>query len=426
VSFSKRFGRISGINRQLPRRGLGVAAVATAFAVFAVLTAFTGPSASAADDEPDLLPFIGSYALGCSWNNGCTDGHHGSARPALDFPMPEGTPVVAAADGVIALYEDSCAGRYIELWHAGARKWSRYLHLSAFAVRDGATVTRGQVIAYSGNTGSDCSTGPHLHYDEIDPTRHRVDPGPMVGLVSGTWRTYPGAIGVSSWNQMGAFFGPALRNDYLVGNPTPTTLGTTTTLPTTTAPPPPATTGAPPPTTTTPGTPPPGSALAEGTLFRAADAPNVFVYAAGGPWWVADAAQVELLGGWGRVQVLGGGLDALLTAMPWRPLQHRAFVEAGNPAMYWCAGGSPWPVRSFDELAALQAATGGSGWSTLPAGASTSQWACGGTLAGTVFQRRATSGFWVWTTGGWARYADGAALAAAGYSPAGAGLLPAS
>ena len=67
----------------------------------------------------------------------------------------------------------------------------------------------------------------------------------------------------------------------------------------------------------------------------------------------------------------------------------------------------------------------GSGWSTLPAGAGAAQWACGGTLPGTVYQRRGTSSFWVWTGSTWTTYADVPALIAAGFGVAGAHLLPA-
>ncbi|MEZ5234767.1 MAG: M23 family metallopeptidase [Acidimicrobiia bacterium] len=416
--------------RQAQRRRRGQA-LSLVIALAAAALFYRNVSASAQADEPDLLPFWGAFQIGCTWDNGCGGGHHGGATPAVDFVMAEGSPIVAAGAGVARLYEDSCAGRYIEIWHGGVRKYSRYLHLSSYAIRDGEAVARGQIIGYSGNTGAagGCSTGPHLHYDELNADRHRVDPGPMAGWSGGVWVSYPSAIGFAGWGQVPAFGAWRPRNDFTVTAGTPTTLLSTTTVPspTPTTAPSPVTTGPPPVTTAPPPVtaPPLPSALAEGTLFRAGDAPNVFVYAAGGPWWVPDPDQLELLGGWGKVQLAGPRLDALLSAMPFRPLQYRAFAEAGDGTLYWCAGGSPWPLRSMEELAALQAAVGGSGWHRLPGGAGVAQWACGGTVPGTVFRPRTSSAYWMWTDGGWARFGDAAALRAAGYDPAAANLIPA-
>jgi murein DD-endopeptidase MepM/ murein hydrolase activator NlpD len=83
----------------------------------------------------------------------------------IDFGVPAGTPVFAAGDGVVE--EARWAGgygRWMKLRHAGG--WETgYGHLSGWAVRPGAHVHQGQVIAYSGSTGE--STGPHLHYEVI-------------------------------------------------------------------------------------------------------------------------------------------------------------------------------------------------------------------------------------------------------------------
>ena len=161
-------------------------------------------------------------------------------------------------------------------------------------------------------------------------------------------------------------------------------------------------------------------------MFRATDSPGVFVYAGGSPWWIPDPAQVDMLGGWGRVQTLGPSLDELMTNMAWHPLQHQAFSELGDATLYWCAGGSPWPLSDQAELAALQADRGGQGISQLPARAGRDQWACGGTAPGSVFQRRGASGYLVWTASGWRAFAQLSAVAAAGYSTATVNLLPAS
>ncbi|GAD03181.1 peptidoglycan DD-metalloendopeptidase family protein [Agarivorans albus] len=86
-----------------------------------------------------------------------------SPHNGADFGVAIGTPVLAAGDGVVTRVENHpYAGKYIVIQHGGKYR-SRYLHLNKFKVRKGQRVTRGQVIADSGNTGR--STGPHLHYE---------------------------------------------------------------------------------------------------------------------------------------------------------------------------------------------------------------------------------------------------------------------
>ena len=83
----------------------------------------------------------------------------------IDFGVPSGTPVFAAGDGVVE--EARWAGgygRWMKLRHNGGWE-TAYGHLFGWAVRAGAHVHQGQVIAYSGSTGE--STGPHLHYEVI-------------------------------------------------------------------------------------------------------------------------------------------------------------------------------------------------------------------------------------------------------------------
>ncbi len=70
---------------------------------------------------------------------------------------------MAPSDGVVT-YADfySGYGRMIQIDH-GNGVATRYGHLSAFAVADGQSVRRGQLIGYVGLSGR--STGPHLHYE---------------------------------------------------------------------------------------------------------------------------------------------------------------------------------------------------------------------------------------------------------------------
>ena len=80
-----------------------------------------------------------------------------------DFAARTGTPVLAAADGIITHRGRlGSYGKTIEIYH-GDEISTLYGHLSDYRVQGGDFVTRGQVIALVGSTGR--STGPHLHYE---------------------------------------------------------------------------------------------------------------------------------------------------------------------------------------------------------------------------------------------------------------------
>lgn len=83
-----------------------------------------------------------------------------------DFSIKKGTPIYATGDGVIGYMKTSFSGygKQIEIHHGFGYK-TKYAHLSKFAVKMGQKVKRGELIAYSGNSGS--STAPHLHYEVI-------------------------------------------------------------------------------------------------------------------------------------------------------------------------------------------------------------------------------------------------------------------
>jgi len=86
----------------------------------------------------------------------------GNIHAGLDQRAPSGTPIHAVAGGVVKVVREwNLHGRTVGIDH-GQGLESMYQHLSRFAVAEGATVKKGDVIGYSGSTGR--SNAPHLHW----------------------------------------------------------------------------------------------------------------------------------------------------------------------------------------------------------------------------------------------------------------------
>ncbi len=95
----------------------------------------------------------------------------------IDLAGAIGTPVHAAADGIVSRADwFSSYGLYISLEHGGAMQ-TRYGHMSRLNVAAGQRVHKGDVIGYIGTTGR--STGPHLHY-EVRLNGEAVNPVPYL------------------------------------------------------------------------------------------------------------------------------------------------------------------------------------------------------------------------------------------------------
>ena len=115
----------------------------------------------------------------CVQGNHTTDTHKDELCYAFDFQLVEGTPVLAAADGVVVTVVDCYrkGGRttkemrvmanYVALRHDDGL-YSRYYHLchNGACVEAGDRVSAGSPIGRSGSTGF--SGGPHLHFDVVD------------------------------------------------------------------------------------------------------------------------------------------------------------------------------------------------------------------------------------------------------------------
>lgn len=87
------------------------------------------------------------------------------AHTGVDFAAPQGTRVIASADGyVVAAGNRGGYGNAVEIRHGGSVT-TLYAHLSGFAkgIRAGSRVRQGEPVGYVGATGF--ATGPHLHYE---------------------------------------------------------------------------------------------------------------------------------------------------------------------------------------------------------------------------------------------------------------------
>ena len=90
-----------------------------------------------------------------------------SYHSGTDISAPEGTPILAAADGTVTIANatDSWGGSYgyyVKINHGGGLT-TLYAHCSNICVTVGQQVLAGQVVAYVGQTGR--ATGPHLHFE---------------------------------------------------------------------------------------------------------------------------------------------------------------------------------------------------------------------------------------------------------------------
>ena len=106
-------------------------------------------------------PITGSYvSSGYKWRRfRGTTSFHG----AIDIPGRTGTPIKAAAGGVVILARYyGLAGRTVFIDHGGGMT-TLYFHMNEIRASVGQTVVTGDVIGTVGTTGR--STGPHLHFE---------------------------------------------------------------------------------------------------------------------------------------------------------------------------------------------------------------------------------------------------------------------
>ena len=99
---------------------------------------------------------------------------NGKANDGINLAVPEGTPVKAADDGVVAYSGNELKGygNLVLIRHSNGYV-TAYAHASELMVKRGDTIKRGQVIAKSGQSGEVAS--PQLHF-EIRKGSSPVDP----------------------------------------------------------------------------------------------------------------------------------------------------------------------------------------------------------------------------------------------------------
>jgi murein DD-endopeptidase MepM/ murein hydrolase activator NlpD len=115
----------------------------------------TGPAPLPAPVPPPIVSSFGAW-------RGEGGGPPAVRHAGIDIRAPVGTPVLAAADGVVLRTgTQAFAGRLVILGHAETLA-TVYFHLSAVTVSVGRRVRRGDEIGRVGTSGN--ATAPHLHF----------------------------------------------------------------------------------------------------------------------------------------------------------------------------------------------------------------------------------------------------------------------
>lgn len=107
---------------------------------------------------------VPAAALHDDWGQPRGDGDR--AHHAIDILAPKGTPVVAAAAGIVEKqFESNLGGHTLYIRTADRGAVHYYAHLDSIAVPEGAAVRQGQPIATVGDSGSAAGGPPHLHFE---------------------------------------------------------------------------------------------------------------------------------------------------------------------------------------------------------------------------------------------------------------------
>lgn len=98
----------------------------------------------------------------------------------VDIAAAKGTPVLSPTDGsVTAIYSNPMGGNTLIIHSTSGEYRFGFCHLNYYGVKVGDTVSKGDLVARTGNTGR--TTGPHLHFTVMRDGKY-IDPEPFLEL----------------------------------------------------------------------------------------------------------------------------------------------------------------------------------------------------------------------------------------------------
>lgn len=128
---------------------------------------------------PTIWPVKGLVTAGYGYRQSPFTGQR-EMHEGLDIAAPQGSPILATANGVVSFSGPLAAFGNVVFINHGHGFTTFYAHNSSNRVKEGQQVRRGEVIAYVGTSGR--TTGPHVHYEvqvngtTVNPSKYIVDP----------------------------------------------------------------------------------------------------------------------------------------------------------------------------------------------------------------------------------------------------------
>lgn len=149
---------------QIVEKMIGETAITASAVYYSTGASFTRQFSSTANNKRPFAWPISTSASG--YNKISSSWEDGRSHGAIDIAVPSGTQINASAAGTVVEAGDfgDGYGIHVTIKHTinGKTLYTKYSHMKSTSVAKGATVTMGQKIGLSGNTGN--SGGPHLDY----------------------------------------------------------------------------------------------------------------------------------------------------------------------------------------------------------------------------------------------------------------------